>query len=46
MKRLRIKSGKRSKKRPHKYENKLRLNATFEEVMRMVVAGNPKSTKA
>jgi hypothetical protein len=35
---------KRPKKRPSKYEAKLKLNASFEDVIKMVVEGNPKST--
>ena len=46
MKRVKSKTKSAKKKRPAKYETRLKLNMTFEEAVKMIVAGNPKSTKA
>ena len=43
---MKIKKTKKIKKRPSKYAEKLKLHASFEQVMSMVVEGNPQSTKA
>lgn len=47
MKRIKpkTKSALKRRKRPKKYETKLKLNASFEEVVKLIVSGNPKSTK-
>jgi len=46
MKKEKSKSKSAKDKRPAKYETRLKLNCTFEEAVKMIVAGNPKSTKA
>ena len=46
MKRLKSRTKSAKKKRPAKYETRLKLNCTFEDAVKMVVSGNPKSTKA
>ena len=46
MKRLKSKTKSAKEKHPVKYETRLKLNCTFEEAVKMIVAGNPKSTKA
>lgn len=31
-----------TKKRPDKYNEKVKINASFEEIIKLIVSGNPK----